>query len=385
MHPVVAMDAIVEAASGIVPLPPKVFAAHAATCKRTSCLRCSWFRQGTRWRSRCKLAGPESQTWLSCTIKTKLKKKSKSKVKQLLLGCEVCRRYMINNTGTFQKALKKDLEFAKYATYEVSFMNYLRRRRPPEKHAQSRLHLLACQALVDKETSETMQKALLDSVGPSQTQWRAVFDKYQKGKSARDGEGCSDRVALMRWCIAEAVLDRWRTSLRTVRSFVLIRDERQGRLLLRFRSTLQDFSILSGIVGCEELSEGKKAVDIHTATKNALRHFCTERSGAPRNFKGSDAAFNADLFAHLQDKCEMIVTDCASAELLAQDIARGKRPEFHNGEKVTSSPMFENIRLVGRDRAHACGRLIERPWNASPCIMQILEERVSFFFRTYGT
>lgn len=259
-------------------------------------------------------------------------------------------------------------------------MKTLRRRGPPRKHENSRLHQLACRALLDAETSsKTMQRALVDSLGPPETEWRDMFDKYHKGKSARDGEGCSDRVALMRWCIAEAILDRWRCSLRTARSFVLIRDERQGRLLLRFRSTLQDFSILSGIVGCEELLEGKKAVDIHTATKNALRHFCTERSAAPRNFKGSDAAFNADLFAHLQDKCEMIVTDCASAELLAQDIARGKRPEFHNGETVRSSPMFENIRLVGRDRAHACGRLIERPWNASPCIVQILEDRVSLY------
>ena len=71
----------------------------------------------------------------------------------------------------------------------------------------------------------------------------------------------------------------------------------------------------------------------------------------------------------------MIVTDCASAELLAQDLVRGKRPDFTGeGWNLPVECTFPNSRLVGRDRAHACGRVIERPWKSSPFISRILED-----------
>lgn len=83
----------------------------------------------------------------------------------------------------------------------------------------------------------------------------------------------------------------------------------------------------------------------------------------------------------------MIVTDCAAAELLAQDMARGKRPlavtvgpsrigdgpaddlEGRHGDQAT----FPHAKVIGRDRAHACGRLIERPWKSDPFISTLLE------------
>jgi hypothetical protein len=171
------------------------------------------------------------------------------------------------------------------------------------------------------------------------------------------------------------MLQHWRKQLRTAKVLVLIRDERQGRLQIRFRATLSNFSVLSGVFGCEELCVGKKAIDIHNATKAALKEFCTEHSGAPRGFNGPGPKVDSELLAALKEKCEMIVTDCASAELLAQDLARGKRPDFTGeGWNLPVERTFPNSRLVGRDRAHACGRVIERPWKSSPFISRILED-----------
>ena len=87
---------------------------------------------------------------------------------------------------------------------------------------------------------------------------------------------------------------------------------------------------------------------------------------------------DSELLAALKEKCEMIVTDCASAELLVQDLARGKRPDFTGeGWNLPVECTFPNSRLVG---AHACGRVIERPWKFSPFISQILEDG---FRKTY--
>jgi len=42
---------------------------------------------------------------------------------------------------------------------------------------------------------------------------------------------------------------------------------------------------------------------------------------------------------------------------------------------VAQSPSAK-AQFIGRDRAHACGWLIKRPWKSSPFISQILEDRV---------
>ena len=185
------------------------------------------------------------------------------------------------------------------------------------RHAKSRLHQLAVQDFADTAAKNALAASSIEFLGPPEDEWRKCLQQFRDGKSARDGRGTSDRIYLMRWCLSECMLQHWRKQLRTAKVLVLIRDERQGRLQIRFRATSSNFSVLSGVFGCEELCIGKKAIDIdiHNATKAALKEFCTERSGAPRGFNGPAPKVDSELLAALKEKCEMIVTDCASADV----------------------------------------------------------------------
>ena len=366
-----AMD--IEALQQIAPLPPALFAKHASKCATTGCWKCAWFKNGPRLRARCHFA--KGQPWLSCCVnKTSVKKTTLKTKGQVFVGCEICRRFLINHPDECKESIASDTSkwgLSKFGLYQVPLRTLLKRNKPPLKHAKTRLHQLAMQWFLDKNPTE--QQACENLFGPSIDGWKRCLNDFVQGKSARNGKTTSDQQYLMRWCLSEAMLQQLRQKVRSARVLVLIRDERQGRLQIRFQATLANHSMLSGLFGCEELKEGKKAKDITEATRNALKTFCTERLGAPRGFRGKEAVLDKTLFETLQDKIEMIVTDCASAELLAQDHGRGRRGSLTSNDE----PLFPNARLTGRDRAHACGRLIERPWKSCPVVSKILEDTIS--------
>ena len=357
----------IEALQQVVPLPPALFAKHASKCATTGCWKCAWFKKGPRLRARCHFG--KGQPWLSCCVKKTNVKKTILKTKgQVFVGCEICRRFLMSHPDECKGSIESGK--ARFGLYQVPLRTLLNRNKPPLKHANTRLHQIAMQDFLDKNPAE--QHACENLFGPATDCWKRCLHDFLQGKSARDGKVASDQQYLMRWCLSEAMLQQLRGKLRSARVVVLIRDERQGRLQIRFQATLANHSILSGLFGCEELKEGKKAKDITEATRNALKTFCTERLGAPRGFRGKESVLDSALLQTLQDKIEMTVTDCASAELLAQDQSRGRR-----GSLTSNEPLFPNARLTGRDRAHACGRLIERPWKSCPVVSKILEDTIS--------
>ena len=145
---------------------------------------------------------------------------------------------------------------------------------------------------------------------------------------------------LMRWCLSEAILQRYRTSLRVAKSLVLVRDERHGQMVLRFRATLSDMSVVSGVLGVQKLSEGSKARDILNATEKALEDFATPCLSPPRGLEELQGEIDRALLIQFKNKCEMVV-DCASAEILAQDMGRGAR----QGAGLASDNRFPTRRL----------------------------------------
>ena len=172
---------------------------------------------------------------------------------------------------------------------------------------------------------------------------------------------------LMRWCLSEAILQRYRTSLRVAKSLVLVRDERHGQLLLRFRATLSDMSVS---LVCRSSVKVRKQETSGTPEK-ALEDFATPCLSPLRGFGGTAGEIGA-LLIHLKNKCEMVVTDCASAEILAQDMGRGAR----QGAGLASDNLFPNTKIVGRDRAHACQRLLSRPWNFDDFVKLLMQDTI---------
>ena len=137
--------------------------------------------------------------------------------------------------------------------------------------------------------------------------------------------------------------DQHRAAARQSSSVVLIRDERHGKMMVRFRlCESKTLNVRSGVLALETLSCGQ-AEEILRATRRGLSQFCQSRRNPPRGFRGHVQDFDEGLFKKLRQNCQMVVTDCASSELLAQNIGAGSRkssagPEDHWQRSSTCFP-----------------------------------------------
>eukprot|EP00435_Cladocopium_sp_Y103_P056645 s1470_g19.t1 len=136
-----------------------------------------------------------------------------------------------------------------------------------------------------------------------------------------------------------------------------MRDERKGKLLLRYRAVLTDLSTISSCFGMVPVSGS--AESIAQATDALMEAFCVEKKQPPRASKVEEAAVDTGLLQHLRDSVTIIVTDAAASEQLATDLQRGRRNAADD-----SQASMTNIKLVGRDAAHASTRLLKRPFQA---------------------
>ena len=68
---------------------------------------------------------------------------------------------------------------------------------------------------------------------------------------------------------------------------------------------------------------------------------------------------------------EVVTTDAAANEILATHITAGKRsPKIEQND--AQQPLMPNIKLVGRDQAHAFRRLMTRPYKCDPYLDETL-------------
>ena len=224
------------------------------------------------------------------------------------------------------------------------------------------------------ETSKAHQQALKSHtagmnlhLAPSEESFRECLRNMMQGQSARAGGVTSDKMMKMRWALSESILSRNRKVLSDCRSLALMRDERKGKLLLRFRAVLADLSTISGCFGLRPVSGS--AESIAHATDDLMESFCIELKQPPRASNVTESEVDTDLLQHLRDCVTIIVTDAAASEQLSTELQRGRRGFADDQGQAT----MKNIRLVGRDAAHASTRLLKRPFQACPelkCIMQ---------------
>jgi len=231
------------------------------------------------------------------------------------------------------------------------------------RHHDSKKHQEAIRFLEGHITEDDL------SVAPSLQDFASALSNMKKGQSMRNGGVPSDTTSLMQWCISESLLQVWRSKLAKATTLCLVRDERKGKLLIRFRACDGCLELCSGTLGCVRMTGGG-AEDIVTATAKALRIFCTENYLPPRmgNRLSQQGGFDRKLFKHLRSIVHILTTDSHPAELLASNIMKGSRrsaDEQHNREAF-----LPNVVLVGRDAAHASTRLVKRPWSCLPSIQE---------------
>lgn len=331
--------------------------AHSKNCAAKACAKCLWAKKGRQWRVKF--------PWLRFGRRF-------DGDAEYGLGCSVCALFLhLKATGALSTSLGPRLlptpcrAPSRTTSDKADFENFNVAPRfkswPLQRHQQSQKHKDAVRFMQGHVSEEEILQA------PPALEFASLLSNMKKGQSMRDGGSASDRVSLMHWCLSESLLDLWRNKLSNSTSVCLMRDERKGKLLIRFRSTDDTLEVCNGVLGCIRM-QGGSAEDIVTATAKALRIFCTRLYKPPRLGKKLEAhgGFDRELFKYVRRKVHILTTDCHPAELLASNIMRGRRRSADPAQN--RDPFLPKVILVGRDSAHASTRLVKRPWATVPCI-----------------
>ena len=200
---------------------------HLKQCQKSHCSKCWWASKGRKW----KIFFP----WLR--FGERLEHRPGHGFR-----CSVCARFQhLKRTGFVLPAAQgrpiatpcRAVQEAQFDTGKTDFDNFtveiklkafhLKRHQASQKHRQAVAFL---EGFISEEDL---------SLAPSVDECRATLEAMRKGHSSRNGGSCSDRVNFLRWCLSESLLGLWRRELAASRTLCLIRDERKGKLLLRFR------------------------------------------------------------------------------------------------------------------------------------------------------
>ena len=339
---------------------------HCRVCKDKPCDKCWWARKGRKFKA--------FFPWL------RFGRRLNDDASGFGFGCSACAQFACQMSSTTSIFSGKNVlptpcrsnrmpvkcsdnleNFAAFAVGLHRLKSYTLRR-----HQDSQKHQEALRFMEGSVSENDLVSA------PSYLDFVGKLEDMQKGHSMRNGGSCSDRTVLMHWCISESLLRLWRCKLSKATTLCLVRDERKGKLLIRFRSCSNDMDVCSGTLGCVRM-KGGSAEDIVTATAKAMRIFCTSFFNAPRLGKGlqQQGGFDRSLFNHMRSIVHMLTTDSHPAELLSSNIMKGNRKSAE--ERHNRDPFLPNVVLVGRDGAHASTRLVKRPWSCIAVLQETFE------------
>lgn len=169
----------------------------------------------------------------------------------------------------------------------------------------------------------------------------------------------------MAWCVAEGVKAMDQRCLAKSSKIALMRDERNGRIAIRFRAVSPELAVRSGFLG-QARQSGTGADNLSAATWEVMKRACSRFVGAP---DGKRKGFlKKDLFQHVQKAVVAMCADSAADEMASCEVMRMAELSLLEDNKA----MLPNLQHVFRDRAHASRRLTSRPWNADDKLKEVM-------------
>ena len=169
----------------------------------------------------------------------------------------------------------------------------------------------------------------------------------------------------MAWCLAKGVKVLDQRAIQSASLIALMRDERHGRVAVRFRTVSSDLSVRSGFLG-QGRFEGTGADNLSKTTLNIMKRACSRFYGAPDGHLAGH--LKAPLLKLLREKVVVLCADSAADEMASAEIMRSAALSVNGAEALTP-----NLQHVFRDRAHASRRLTSRPWHADPKLKEIMD------------
>ena len=222
------------------------------------------------------------------------------------------------------------------------------------KHAQSNSHRASVRQYLSVAVSATAgsspvslaasAKVSPDSA-PSLEKFRDCFHLLRDGK-ALDGR----KNAAFAFCLSEAMKSIDQRRLPKSSEIGLFRDERKGRILVRFRAVTDELDVWCGMLG-QERDAGTGGENLTLATEKILKRSCSRWAGS-----GSDKQkpfVKTKLLEHVRNNITTLTVDSAGDELLSGELMR---TAFSPEQKV----LCPNLRNVIRDKVRSSRRLTSR-------------------------
>ena len=170
------------------------------------------------------------------------------------------------------------------------------------------------------------------------------------------------------YCLHEAMRALDQRTFKPRNPMTLFRDERKGRIAIRFITCDLDLNVRCGTLG-QARDSGTGAQNLVKATAHVMRRACTRFAKPPsslaRNYKPRKPKFKSGAYEALRSNIITMVVDAAGDELLASEMMR-------SADLARSTrTLTPNLLHVIRDKAHASRRLLSRPWAADPVFKEM--------------
>ncbi len=213
---------------------------------------------------------------------------------------------------------------------------------------------------------------ILDVAPPAETFGKA-WAHLREGKSFRSGlaDICGEsKLSTFSKCIAEGMWQADRDFVKGADVMTLHRDERHGRLLIRFRAVQADLTTRVGIFGQLRCKPG--TMGICNTTKDITELFCAVAPPHRTKHKADRAScIDHDLVRHIIKITEAITVDSAGDELLASRILSA-------GSKDEMAAYFTNQRTTIRDITHGSRKIVERSLKADQYLTSLRETFITW-------
>ena len=170
----------------------------------------------------------------------------------------------------------------------------------------------------------------------------------------------------MAWCVAEGVKALDQRFIAKASHIALMRDERHGRIAIRYRAVAPDLTVRSGFLG-QSRQAGTGSDNVSKATWEVMKRACSRFQAAPDGKTGG--YLKAGLFKHLQERIVAFCADSAADEMASCEVMRSAELSLAEANRA----MLPNLQNVFRDRAHASRRLTSRPWNADEKLKEVMD------------
>ena len=277
------------------------------------------------------------------------------------VGCEVCRQAL----GQSSHLVRGDM--ASFKCSAPPRFDLLKKHQATAQHRKSVMNSLEV---------DLGPKGLPLLGAPPLHVFTEALALLQNGESARrmDLGGTGDRMKNIRFSLFEALVEVNREFLQRSATMVLMREERHGRLLLRFAACTKTLETRFGTLAVMRDYDSPTAENLVKATKLAFKQFCTHRLGKPRSMRLAEPETDRRLLNHMRKITEMLVTDGATSELLAGDISRGRRGSVDGDDG--GETFMPNVKIVGRDLAHCARHVLRKPWQADAYLTALFDATV---------